>query len=369
MREIERATIMVVDDTPESLKLINCMLETVGYNVLAFSSSRQALVEALNTPPDLFILDITMPDMDGFELCEQLKANQDLSSIPVIFISGLSEFEEKVRAFSSGGVDYVTKPFNIDEVLARVKTHLNLQFMQRELQKHSLHLEELVQEKIQEISDAQLATITALANLSESRDDATGGHIERTQDFCRALAEQLRKKSTYSSQIDDVFVNNLYFAAPLHDIGKVGIRDSILLKPGKLSTDEFEIMKTHVMIGVKTLESIRGRYPDNEFLNMGINITRYHHEKWDGKGYPEGLAGARIPLCARIMALADVYDALRSRRPYKPPFSHEVSCGIIFESSGTHFDPVIVAAFKEIHFDLSCIKDRLHKDLEKQAFE
>ncbi|MDD3147519.1 MAG: response regulator [Candidatus Riflebacteria bacterium] len=367
MREIERATIAVVDDTPESLKLIQCMLETVGYNVLAYSSSRQALVETLNAPPDLFILDITMPEMDGFELCEQLKAHQDLKAVPVIFISGLSEFEEKVRAFSSGGVDYVTKPFNIDEVLARVKTHLKLQTMQRELQRHSLHLEDLVQEKIQEISDAQLATITALANLAESRDDATGGHIERTQDFCRALAEQLRKRSAYALQIDDVFVNNLYFAAPLHDIGKVGIRDSILLKPGKLSPDEFEIMKTHVMIGVKTLESIRGRYPDNEFLNMGINITRYHHEKWDGKGYPEGLAQTKIPLCARIMALADVYDALRSRRPYKPPFSHDVSCNIIFESSGSHFDPEVVAAFKEIHYDLSCIRDRLHQDLETQS--
>lgn len=362
MREPGNAAIMVVDDTQESLDLIQCMLENAGYEVTTMSNSHMALVEALQRPPDLFIFDINMPGMNGFELCEQVKNQEILKAIPVIFISGLTEFEEKVRAFSSGGVDYVTKPFNVEEVLARVRTHLRLQFMQIELLKHSLHLEELVREKIQEISDAQLATITALATLSESRDDATGGHIERTRDFCRALAEQLRKNSVYAGQIDDQFINNLYFAAPLHDIGKVGIQDHILLKPGKLTPEEFEIMKTHVMIGVHTLESIRGRYPDNDFLNMGIDLTRSHHEKWNGRGYPDGLAGERIPLSARIMALADVYDALRSKRPYKSPFNHEISCEIIFESSGSHFDPVIVSAFRQIHNDIACIRDRLHQD-------
>lgn len=362
MAERENAEIMVVDDTPESLRLLQFMLEGAGYRVLPFSSSRRALAEAVSNAPDLFILDINMPEMDGFQLCEQLKAEKSLETTPVIFISGLSEAEEKVRAFSSGGVDYVTKPFRVEEVLARVKTHLRLQSMQRQLIRHNLHLEDLVQEKIQDISDAQLATITALANLAESRDHATGGHIERTQDFCRAIAEQLRKTSRYAAQIDDRFINNLYFAAPLHDIGKVGIQDQILLKPGKLSAEEFEIMKTHVMIGVKTLESIRGRYPDNDFLNLSIALTRSHHEKWNGGGYPDGLIGYAIPLCARIMAISDVYDAIRSRRPYKPPFSHETACNIIFESSGSHFDPEIVETFRQIHFDLACIRDRLHQN-------
>jgi len=351
---------MVVDDTPENLTLMQFMLEAKGYNVIAFISSLEALAEASKAPPDLFILDVTMPEMDGFELCEKIKANAEMCDIPVIFISGLSNDEEKVRGFSRGGVDYVTKPFKVGEVLARVKTHLGLRFMQRELVRHSMHLEELVQEKIHEISDAQLATIIALATLAESRDDTTGRHIERTQDFCRALAEQLRKKPKYAHEIDDAFVNNIYFAAPLHDIGKVGIPDSILLKPGKLTSEEFIVMKGHVTIGMKTLESIRQRYPDNVYLNMGIQLTSYHHEKWDGSGYPEGLAKTSIPLCARIMALADVYDALRSRRPYKPPFTHEVACNIIFDSSGSHFDPDVVEAFKEIHDYLLCIRDKLH---------
>lgn len=365
--EYHKNKILVVDDTPESLRMMQYILESSNFAVDAFSSSLHALAHAVVDPPDLFILDISMPEMDGFELCRRLKTNPLLEAIPVIFISGLIETEEKIRAFSNGGVDYVTKPYRAEEVLARVKTHLKLRFMQQELRRHTNNLEDLVQEKIQEISDAQLATIIALANLAESRDDATGGHIERTQDFCRALAEQLRQNSVYAGAITDSFINNLYFAAPLHDIGKVGIRDQILLKPGTLTAEEFETMKTHVMIGVKTLESIRGRFPDNDFLNMGIALTRSHHEKWNGHGYPDCLAGEKIPLCARIMAVSDVYDALRSRRPYKQPFSHETSCEIIYDLSGSHFDPVIVKAFREINYELACIRDNLHKSESDQV--
>lgn len=366
MRELKSANIVVVDDNPENLNLVKCMLEMNDYKVRPFSNGENAFEDALQSPPDLFLLDINMPEIDGFELCDKFKSTDLLKEIPVLFLSGLSEYREKVKAFSMGGVDYITKPFNLKEVLARVETHLKIRFMQRELVRYNNHLEEVVQEKIHEISDAQLATIIALATLAESRDDATGGHIRRTQDFCLAIAEQLRKDSVYVSQIDDVFVNNLYFAAPLHDIGKVGIGDNILLKPGKLSAEEFEVMKTHVTIGVRTLESIRERYPDNEFLNMGIAITRSHHEKWNGKGYPDGIEGEKIPLCARIMAIADVYDALRSKRPYKEAFSHEASCNIIFESAGSHFDPVVVEAFRKINYDLSCIRDRLHVDADEE---
>ncbi|MFZ5949682.1 MAG: HD-GYP domain-containing protein [Candidatus Rifleibacteriota bacterium] len=362
MRDLKNADIIVVDDSPENLKLLKSILELSDFKVREFLSGLKAFDDAINVPPDLFLLDINMPEIDGFELCEKFKANEKLKDIPVLFISGRSEYSEKIKAFSGGGVDYITKPFNIDEVLARVKTHLQIRFMQRELIRYNNHLEDVVQEKVHEVSDAQVATIIALATLAESRDDATGGHIRRTQDFCLAIAEQLRKNSEYSSLIDNCFVNNLYFAAPLHDIGKVGIRDQILLKPGKFNPEEFEIMKTHVLIGVKTLESIRERYPDNEFLNMGIAITRSHHEKWNGQGYPDSLKGQEIPLCARIMALADVYDALRSKRPYKEAFTHEVSCRIIFENAGSHFDPIIVEAFKAINYEISCIRDRLHSD-------
>lgn len=368
MRKLESASIIVVDDSPDYLKMVKGILELNNYNVRTFLNGLSAFDQSVNNPPDLFLLDINMPEIDGFELCEKLKGNEVLRTIPVLFLSGLAEQREKVKAFSHGGVDYITKPFNIDEVLARVKTHLQIRFMQDELILYNNHLEEVVQEKIHEISDAQIATIIALATLAESRDDATGGHIKRTQDFCMAIAEQLRKNSEYSTQIDNGFVNNLYFAAPLHDIGKVGISDKILLKPGKFSEEEFEIMKTHVLIGVKTLETIRERYPDNQFLSMGLAITKYHHEKWNGQGYPEGLKERQIPLSARIMALADVYDALRSKRPYKEAFSHEISCNIIYECAGSHFDPVIVEAFRAINYEISCIRDRLHLD-EKEEFQ
>jgi putative two-component system response regulator len=211
-----------------------------------------------------------------------------------------------------------------------------------ELEKYSKHLEKLVEEKVREISSSQLATIYALIKLSESRDDDTGAHIERTASFCRMLAQKARTVPEYADIVTDTFIDTIYKASPLHDIGKVGIPDSILLKPEKLTDDEFAIMKTHVRIGYETLAKVAQQYDKNEFLKMGMDIAQYHHEKWDGTGYNEGLKGNDIPLAARIMALADVYDALRSKRVYKEAFSHEKSMEIIASNKGTHFDPVLV---------------------------
>jgi putative two-component system response regulator len=291
--------------------------------------------------------------MNGFEVCERLKADEVLKDIPVLFISALSETADKVKAFSVGAVDYVTKPFQFEEVHARVETHLRLRRLQVELERHNLHLEELVTEKVREISDSQLATIHAVSKLAESRDDDTGHHIERTQTFSKVLAETLRKNPRYAGSINDTFVENIYHASPLHDIGKVGIFDNILLKPGKLTAEEFEIMKTHAMIGANTLQSVRNKYPKNAFINMGIDIARSHHEKWDGSGYPGGLTGEDIPLSARIMAVSDVYDALRSKRPYKPAFTHEKSCEIIMEGAGRHFDPAVIEAFTAVEAEFA----------------
>ncbi|MFH0730786.1 MAG: two-component system response regulator [Pseudomonadota bacterium] len=353
------ATIMVVDDTPANLKLLEQMLQSQRYRVLAFSSGKLALKAAAENPPDLILLDIRMPEMDGFEVCRRLKIDDVLKEIPVLFISALSEAADKVMAFSVGGVDYVTKPFQIEEVHARVETHLRLRKLQRELEKHNLHLEELVKEKIREISDSQLATIRAVSKLAESRDDDTGQHIDRTQIFSKVLAEKMRGNPRYAGRISDTFVDNIYHASPLHDIGKVGIPDNILLKPGKLTPEEFEIMKTHTLIGAKTLQTIHGKYPKNAFINMGITIARSHHEKWDGSGYPDGLAGEDIPLAARIMAVSDVYDALRSERPYKPAFTHEKSCGIIIEGAGRHFDTAVINAFTELETAFAEIRNRM----------
>jgi len=250
----------------------------------------------------------------------------------------------------SGQVKWVQQRFYSKFNDKGVLTHLygtiqdvtEMKKVEDELEKYSKHLEKLVEEKAREISSSQLATIYALIKLSESRDDDTGAHIERTASFCRMLAQKARTVPEYADIVTDTFIDTIYKASPLHDIGKVGIPDSILLKPEKLTDDEFAIMKTHVRIGYETLAKVAQQYDKNEFLKMGMDIAQYHHEKWDGTGYNEGLKGNDIPLAARIMALADVYDALRSKRVYKEAFSHEKSMEIIASNKGTHFDPVLV---------------------------
>lgn len=214
-----------------------------------------------------------------------------------------------------------------------------------ELKRYNNHLEELVDEKVKEISESQMATIFALVKLAESRDDDTGTHVERTAELCRLMASYLREEKKYKDIIDDEYIDNIYKASPLHDIGKVGIPDSILLKKGKLTQEEFEQMKTHVEMGYNTLKEVQARYAGNSFLKMGMDITKNHHEKWDGSGYPRGLKGKDIPLAGRIMAIVDVYDALRSKRVYKDAYSHDKSLEIISEGRGRHFDPDLVDIF------------------------
>ncbi len=230
---------------------------------------------------------------------------------------------------------------------------------EEKLERYNKHLEEMVSDKVKEISEAQMSTIFALVKLSESRDDDTGAHIERTASFCKLLAEKARRHPAYADQIDDVFSDSIYKASPLHDIGKVGISDAILLKPGKLTQEEFVIMKTHVDIGYQTLMRIGQHYKNNAFLKMGIDITRYHHEKWDGTGYQEGLSGDAIPLSARIMAISDVYDALRSKRVYKEAYSHEKSCAVLMESRGRHFDPRLIDIFMEANTEFETLYNSL----------
>lgn len=220
---------------------------------------------------------------------------------------------------------------------------------EKELKKYNSELQEIVDEKVQEISESQIATIYALVKLAESRDDDTGLHIERTSVLCELTANLLSLLPEYMDPINQDFIDNISKASPLHDIGKVGIPDNILLKPGKLTNEEFEIMKTHTTIGYETLLEVHNSYKNNYFIKLGMEVARYHHEKWDGTGYPQGLIGKSIPVSARIMALVDVYDALRSKRVYKEPFSHKRTCEIIKEGSGKHFDPVIVEVFLANH--------------------
>ena len=342
-------TLFVVDDMPANLTVLGEMLEEHRYRVCAFPRGRMALAAAKKGPPDLILLDIDMPEMDGYEVCRQLKADPVLRDIPVLFISALCETMDKVIALSVGGVDYITKPFHIAEVEARVQTHLAIYHYRHRLQ-------ELVQDQVREIAESQMSTIFAMAKLAESRDSDTGQHLERVQIFCKMLARRLRESAPDDLRMDDAFIENLYHASPLHDIGKVGIPDAILQKPGRYTPEEVKAMQKHTIIGAMTLEAAQARYPRNAFINMGVVIARSHHEKWDGTGYPDELAGESIPLPARIMAVADVYDALRSRRSYKEALTHEESCGIIVAGRGKHFDPEIVDAFLSIEQEIRRIQ-------------
>jgi putative two-component system response regulator len=355
--------ILVVDDMPANLEILTTMLKECGHRVRPAPGGRVALEAARRQPPDLILLDINMPEMDGYQVCASLKADPNLAPVPVIFISANNEVFDKVTAFSLGGVDYVTKPFQFEEVEARVETHLELRRLQVEMEKMNRSLQDQVRAQVKEISDSQIATIVALAKISEYRDEDTGNHILRVQRYCRALAQRLAKDGVFGGLVDEAFIETIFHASALHDIGKVGISDSILLKPGKHTPEEWEIMKTHAAIGAETLSTVLKTYPNSAFLKMGKEIAQSHHERWDGSGYPEGLAGEAIPLSARILVIADQYDALRNKRPYKPAFDAAKTYSILTEGDGRsdpkHLDPRVLAAFKGMAGEFEAIFEEL----------
>jgi putative two-component system response regulator len=347
MTEHPPSTLLIVEDTEAN---IDVLMDALGedYELLVAMDGASAL-ETLATalaeghPPGLILLDIMMPGMDGYQVCERIKADPASAAIPVIFLTALTEVASKTRGFQVGAVDYVTKPFEILEVRSRVETHLALAQARHALANQNQLLEEQVRQRTRELVMTQDVTIHALAGLAETRDNETGGHIRRTQNYVRVLAEQLREPGALSA----AEIDQLYKSAPLHDIGKVGIPDAILLKPGPLTEEEFHIMKSHPTLGMQALTVAEQAVGGEEcrFLRFAKEIAHGHHERWDGSGYPQGLAGEAIPLSARLMALADVYDALISRRVYKPPFPHTQAVAMIVEGGGTHFDPQVVEAF------------------------
>lgn len=339
----QQSRIFVIEDDSHVRALLEKMLEKPGYSVVPFSRGIDALEAAQKMIPDLILLDIAMPELDGYQVCELLKQDPDLKDIPVIFMSALNSTGNKVRGFAVGGVDFIAKPYHPEEVQARVKTHLSLSMLRRKLE-----YQQLIEKKVREVSEAQQATIFALAKLAEQRDDDTGAHLERVRDYCRLLARQLGAASPYADHISDDFIECIQHASPLHDIGKVAIPDCILLKPGQLTTEEFETMKSHTIIGAEYMQTVFNKYSDNPFIGMGIEIALYHHERWDGKGYPDGLVGRNIPLSARIMSVADCYDALRSNRCYRKGLGHEKAREILLEEVGTHFDPEVIKAFQAL---------------------
>jgi putative two-component system response regulator len=357
--QIERPTVLVVDDTPDNLVLMSGLLKD-EYRVKVANSGERALKIAISdSPPDLVLLDIMMPEMDGYEVCKRLKAYPATRRIPVIFLTAMAEVADETKGLSLGAVDYITKPISPPIVLARVRTHLALKAAADFLHDKNAFLKSEVEKQTRMVEAIQDVTILALASLAETRDNETGNHIRRTQHYVRALAEQLREHPRFQRQLDDEKISILFKSAPLHDIGKVGIPDAILLKPGKLTDDEFVVMKTHTTLGHDALaraEYILGTRVD--FRTVAKEIALSHQEKWDGSGYPQGLSGDDIPMSARLMALADVYDALISKRAYKRPFSHQEASDIIRQGAGLHFDPDVCEAFFGIEDEFRLIAER-----------
>ncbi len=350
MKDLSECTILIIDDTEDN---IDILVEALGENYeLSVAMDGPSALESLEYElPDIILLDIIMPGMDGYEVCQILKKDRRTAEIPIIFLTAMDDIESKTRGFEAGAVDYITKPFEILEVKARVQTHLDLTLAKIELSMQKEILEEKVIERTQELSLTQETTIEAIACLAEYRDPETGGHIKRTKNYVKVLAEKLKGHPKYRKLLNDEIIDHFYKSAPLHDIGKVGIRDEVLLKPGKLTDDEFEEMKQHSIIGHNALYMSSQKLGENSFLKYAMEFSKHHHEKWDGTGYPNGLCGDEIPLAGRIMAIADVYDALISKRVYKPPYTHQKAVEIITENKGTHFDPDIVEAFLEIKED------------------
>lgn len=340
-----RATVLVIDDTPANLSLLNGLLKE-QYRVKVANSGQRGIDLCHAQAPDIILLDIMMPGLDGFEVCRRLKADPTLRRIPILFLTAKVETEDEELGFALGAADFIHKPISPGIVLARVKTQLESRQWQTFLEDKNAWLENEVEYRVRQVNRLQDASLQAMIGLAEFRDECTGNHIRRTQEYVRLLAEQLALDSRHQEFLTAETIARVVKSAPLHDIGKVSIPDHILLKPGPLDDDETVIMRTHAARGFEILTQIRLYMgEDSTYLLYAQQIARHHHERWDGAGYPDGLRGEAIPLPARLMALADVYDALRTRRPYKEPFPHAKALEIVTAGRSGHFDPELVDAF------------------------
>ncbi len=339
--------ILIVDD---ERFYINVLVELLrdDYQLYIAKSGEQALRRVSDNLPDLILLDIMMPEMDGYQTCLQIKNNALAADIPIIFLTGKTDQAAEAKAFDYGAVDFISKPIVPSTVLARIKTHVSLMQSRHALEQQNHLLEEKVRERTNEIELVQDAAIYSLTLLAEARDQETGEHIQRTQRFIKALAQSLQSHPKFQSFLDDKTIQLLYKSAPLHDIGKIAVPDAILQKPGKLTTVEMQEMQKHTTYGGDALKHAEKRAGSSSFLRFAREIAYSHQEKWDGSGYPEGLRGEQIPISARLMAIADVYDALVNKRVYKPALTHQEAIAYIEQQQGQHFDPDMVTAFLQI---------------------
>ena len=359
-----RESILIIDDSPDVLLTISGLLKS-DYQLRVANRAAAGLQLAAADPPDLILLDVMMPDMDGPEACRKLKADPDTRDIPVIFLTGMSNESDEETGFELGAVDYITKPVSGPILKARIKLHLSLKLAKDFVNDKNQFLVSQVSKRARELEHIQDVTILALASVAETRDNETGHHIHRTQHYVLLLAEHLQRHPRFSLSLTRSNIDLMFKSAPLHDIGKVGIPDHILLKPGKFTPEEFEQMKRHTTLGMEALaraERTTGR--SAPFLQMAKDIVWAHHEKWDGSGYPRGLAGEHISVGARLMALADVYDALISPRVYKRAMTHDEATRIIVNGRGTHFDPDVVDTFLTLAEAFQLVAERFKDEPE-----
>jgi len=366
-------SVLVVDDNEMNRDMLVRRLQPLGYEVSVARDGSEAMDMLLQAPYDLVLLDIMMPIKDGFEVLQEMKAHSELSIIPVIMITALDDTSSAARCIQLGAEDYLTKPFDPILLKARVSSCLERKHLydqernyRGQIEQYNNQLQDRVQQQVQQITSAQLGAIFAMSKLAESRDPETGEHLERMREYCKILSVKLGKLPKYQPVIDEDFIEDIYAASPLHDIGKVGIVDSVLLKPGKLTAEEWVVMKTHPIIGAATLREVDRQHPGNSLIRMGIDIAESHHERWDGTGYPYGLKNTEIPLVARILALGDVYDALTSKRCYKEAFDHEKSRSIVEENNGTLFDPEVVEAFLATEDEFKRVRE-FYQDAEENS--
>jgi putative two-component system response regulator len=335
---LPRQTILIVDDVPENIDVLSEVLAPHYRIKIAVNGERALKIAAGEGKPDLILLDVMMPGLSGYDVCQRLKRNSDTHGIPVIFVTAMNEIEDERKGLELGAVDYITKPISPAIVLARVRTHLALYDQTREL-------ERLVTQRTAELETTRRQIIHRLGRAAEFKDNETGNHVIRMSHFSRLTAQ--------AYGMGPVQVDLLFHAAPMHDVGKIGIPDNILLKPGKLDEVEWEVMRQHPRMGAEILG-----VHTNPLLHAAHSVALTHHEKWDGSGYPQGLRGEEIPIFGRIVAIADVFDALTSARPYKPAWTVEAALAMIDEGSGRHFDPGLIAPFKTALPEMLTIRDR-----------
>ncbi|MDR1072497.1 MAG: response regulator [Treponema sp.] len=350
----DRKTIMIVDDSIANLKIGKNALMSL-YNVFTVPSAKKMFELLERNKPALILLDIDMPDMDGYEAIKLLKENPDTLKIPVIFLTGKSEIEDEVKGLTLGAIDYISKPFSPFILRKRVEVHILVNSQQevlekqrKELQEFNDNLQNLVAEKTKTVVELQNAVLKTMADIVDCRDDVTGGHNERVQAYLKILVDGLIERKLYESITQNWDVDLLLLSSQLHDIGKIGISDSVLQKKDALNEEEYEIMKGHTTLGVGVIEKIEAKSSACDFLEYAKIFAGTHHERWDGAGYPQGLSGESIPLLGRLLAIADVYDAITSKRPYKKALSHDKAMRLITAGKGTHFAPDLIDLFEKV---------------------